>query len=291
MVAFNLFEKIGYTDEMISEYKKYASIINGRFEKLAEETVLNDMLFYDSCKKARGIVPEINEYTSDLMFILECTGYLHQKYKDNNLSEQMFYDAMQDIACKTRECLKFKGIFGTFVAEWYSDFFNLKRVAFGRLQFDISENSDEAFKVGEYLIENKDFLLCCHIPSMGPLLHEECINSYKSAYSYFKKYLKNGILAVRCNSWLLMPEYMEIFKNCSPNIYKFSEDYNIIDVWYSEDFGSAWRIFNAEVTKENVDLLTLETRLQRGFAEYIKNDGKFGSGVGVLLFDGSKVLK
>ena len=287
MVAVNLFEKIGYTEEMISEYQKYASIIDGRFETLAKETVLSGNYWFDACKKAREIVPQINEYTSDLMFMLECTGYLLQKYKENNLSDQMFYDAMQDISCKTRECLKFKNVFGTFVAEWQSDFFNLKRFAFGRLQFDVSTNWDEAFKVGDHIIENRELVLCCHIPSMGPLLHEQCLESYKMAYNHFKNELNGGILVVRCDSWLLMPDYMEIFKNSSPNIFRFAQDFEIITVSYSETFGAAWRVFNAEATDDNIDLLPQNTKLQKGFVEHIKN----GSGIGILLFDGCNVLR
>ena len=84
MLAENLFDKIGFTNEMVDEYKKYKSIIKDKFEVLAAETVINDISMLESCKKAREMVPEMCEYTVDLMFIIECTGYLLEKYRKNS---------------------------------------------------------------------------------------------------------------------------------------------------------------------------------------------------------------
>ncbi len=290
MLAENLFKKIGYTDEEIREYKKYKSLINDDFEVLARETVLNNASVRDTCKKAREITPQICEYTADLMLILECTGYLLQKYRENNIPDDMFYNSMMDIYCKTKECVKAKNVFGTFVAGWYDAFFKLNRFAFGRLQFDITRHDGQPIKIGNRMIENGDFVLYCHIPSMGPLLHEQCIESYKKAYEYFKDKLKDDILVVRCNSWLLMPDYMDMFKNCTPNIYRFAMDYNIIDVNYSEQLDIAWRIFNVDLNEQNTENLPQNTKLQKGFVEHINKGGKFGVGNGILFFDGANVL-
>lgn len=290
MLAENLFERIGFTDEEICEYKKYKSLIKDKFEALAEETVINNINMLDSCKKAREFLPEICDYTVDLMFILECTGYLLQKYRENNIPDEMFYDCMIDIACKMRECDKFKNVFGIFVPEWFVGYFKLKRFAFGRLQYDITIHKKDAIKIGDRRVEYGDLVLYCHIPSTGPLLHEQCMESYKKAYEYFKDKLKDGILAVCCDSWLLMPDYMDMFKECSPNIYRFAKDYEIIGVNYSENFNIGWRIFNVDVNENNIKKLPQSTKLQKGFAKHINKGGKFGSGKGILFFDGVNIL-
>ena len=290
MLAENLFEKIGYTEEEIREYKKYKNLINDDFEVLAQETLTNDIDIRNSCKKARQIIPQICDYTADLMFILECTGYLRQKYRENNIPDDMFYNSMIDIRCKTRECIKVKNVFGTFVGGWYDGFFKLNRFAFGRLQFDITKHEGDGIQIGDKTIDNGDLVLYCHIPSAGPLVHEQCIESYKKAYEFFKNELKDGILVVRCCSWLLMPDYMNTFKICSPNIYRFATDFNIFKVNYSEEFASAWFVFNCDVNGRNTSNLPRNTRLQKAFVEHINKGGKFGSGDGILFFDGENIL-
>lgn len=290
MLAENLFEKIGYTDQEICEYKKYKSLINDDFEVLAQETVTKDISILNSCEKARKIIPHICGYTADLMFILECTGYLLQKYRENNIPEDMFYNSMQDIRYKTEECIKAKNVFGTFVAGWYDGFFKLNKFAFGRLQYNITKHEGDTIKIGNRMIENGDLVLYCHIPSAGPLSHEQCIDSYKKAHEYFKDELKDGILVVRCSSWLLLPDCMDMFKVCSPNIYRFAKDFKILNVNYTEKFENGWRIFNVDVNGQNTDDLPRNTRLQRGFIEYINKGGKFGGGDGVLFFDGKNIL-
>ena len=291
MLAENLFEKIGFSDEMLKEYEKYKNLINDKFEVLAEETVTNNINMLDSCKKAREIEPQICEYTVDLMFIIECTGYLLLKYRENNIPDDMFYDAMRDIYSKMQECIKFKKVFGIFVADWFDRFFKLKRFTFGRLQYDITTHKKDAIKIGDRRIEEGDLVLYCHIPSMGPLLHEQCIDSYKKAYEYFKGNLRDSILTVRCDSWLLLPDYMDMFKECSPNIYKFAKDYEILGVDYSENFNIGWRIFNVDVDGRNTENLPQNTKLQKGFIEHINSGGKFGKGKGVLFFDGLNVCE
>ena len=295
MLAENLLEKIGYTDVMIEEYSKYKNIFGENLEALAKLTVENDVHLTESCLVARKFAPDLNEYTVDLMFILECTGYLLEKYRKNNIPDAMFYDAMIDIRCKTEECMKLKGVFGTFVTAWFNAFFVLKRLVFGRLQYDITDFVDDEVTENEIIIDGfsvkrGDFVLKCHIPSSGPLNYELCLDSYKKAYSYFKDKIKDNVLVVHCASYFLFPDYKEIFKECSPNIYNFIKDYRVFTVNYADEFKAAWRIFNEDVDGHNTVGLPQNTRLQKGFVKYIDNGGRYGNGHGILLFDGKKIL-
>lgn len=290
MLAKDLFVRIGYTDDIIAQYHKYNALIGNRFEALAQKTIAEDLPLAQSLQTAQALVPELHPHTADLMFILACTGYLLDKYHAAGIPEEMFYDAMQDIRCKTEECLVLHKVFGTFVGYWYEGFFNLTRFAFGRLQFDVKRHVGEARCVAGHTVTEGDFKLSCHIPSMGPLLHDACIDAYRKAYHYFSKDLKDKKLVVYCNSWLLMPDYLPVFRENAPNTYRFVQDYTVVTTTEKDSFTDGWRVFGTEVISRDTTGLPNDTRLRRGFIKHIAAGGKFGTAVGYLIFDGNNIL-
>lgn len=290
MLAKDLFARIGYTDAMVSEYHKYKAILGDRYEPLARDLMTGAVGFTDVGASIRQLAPELLPETADLMFLLECTGYLLEGYRAAGLPEEMFYNAMEDIRCKTEECLAVKGIFGTFVIFWYPGFFAMTRFAFGRLQFDVTRHSKEDRTVCGHTITQGDLVLQCHIPSAGPLPHDACLDSYRRAYEFFRKDLKDGLLVIRCGSWMLLPDYQPMFRECAPNIYRFARDFRLFKRNETEEFRDGWRVFNTDVVGRNTAGLPGDTRLRRGFLRYIADGGTFGSGDGYLLFDGEKIL-
>ena len=108
------------------------------------------------------------------------------------------------------------------------------------------------------------------------------------AYALFPKRVKNGILPVFCGSWLLYPDYAEVF-GANSNIIKFAKDFHIFFVQIQETFRDGWRVFNT-LCYDNPDLLIQSTSMQKNFVRYIKENRPFGSGTGILLFDGEKVI-
>ena len=290
MLAKDLFSSIGYTDEMIAQYSKYSALLADRLESLAQSTVMQDLPVAESCQAAQSLAPELHPHTADLMLILACTGYLLEKYRAAGIPEEMFYDAMRDIRCKTEECLALHKVFGTFVAYWYQGFFNLTRFAFGRLQFDVKRHEGEDRCIGGHTVTEGDLKLSCHIPSMGPLHHETCLDAYRKAYAYFSRELKDNKLVVYCNSWLLLPDYLPVFRENAPNTYRFIQDYTVVSTVERETFADGWRVFGKAVTDHDISSLPDDTRLRRGFLKHIANGGKFGTAVGYLIFDGENIL-
>ena len=197
---------------------------------------------------------------------------------------------MADIRCKTQECLALHGIFGTFVGYWYEGFFKLTRFAFGRLQFDVKRHEGEDRCIAGHRVTEGDFKLSCHIPSAGPLHHEACLDAYRKAYAYFAPELKDNHLVVDCNSWLLFPDYLPIFRENAPNTYRFVQDYTVVSTTERETFSVGWRVFGVPVTARDTAGLPDDTRLRRGFLKYISAGGAFGTAVGYLIFDGEKIL-
>ena len=67
------------------------------------------------------------------------------------------------------------------------------------------------------------------------------------------------------------------------------KDYKIFEVGFTEQFNIGWRIFGVDVDGRNTENLPQNTKLQKGFVEYINKGGKFGSGKGMLFFDGENL--
>ena len=288
MVSLELLSEIGFTKEMTEQYVYYANILDDRIIPICDVYFEGEIRFKEALGQVCQLATEeISHYTTELMFVIEFAKYLESRYKEKGIPRQIFIDSMKDIPCKIRECMAAKGVFGTFVAWWYDRFFDMTRMAFGRLEYDIDEYTKETICVGDYEIEKGDLILNCHIPSAGPLYHELCLDSYKRAYDYFRGRLKGGILAIHCHSWLLYKPYIPVF-GVESNIYDFMCDFAIYRTEHSGKFDE-WRVFGKEYDVHN-DVLPMDTRLQRNFVEYIKESGTFGVGNGILLFDGEKVL-
>lgn len=290
LLKSDLFDKIGLSKNEQELYYQYSKSVGEYAEECAYsymrrkqelETVLDTLhKFSDN---------DISIYTLDLIFLFACTSYLYEDYVKNNISEDIFVDTMKDITYKIDECKNVKNIFGTFVINWFEGFLKMKRFAFGRLQFDVWERHKKTAEVNGYKVDEETFALNCHIPSSGPLDNESVIQSLASAYKFFENKIENDVLPVFCQSWLLNPSYMQIFEGSSPNIAKFASNFTIYDSVQQDLFNDAWRIFGVEYNGD-VSILPRDTRLQRGFVEYIKSGGKFGTGAGILLFDGEKIL-
>ena len=283
-----------FDDEDRKSYHKYNEIIGDSLNDVASRFMNKEIPFEEAVKLARKTCPDdISEYTSDLFFVLECAVLLEKKYEEKNFSGEMFTGFIKDIKCKIDECKKIKNVFGTFVIEWYKGFFQLTRFSLGRLQFDKARcDQDWCDKdsgvIGDFILNEGDFVLACHIPSSGPLKEEGVIESLKAAYDFFGDEIKGGIMPVVCSSWLLYPDYQDVFGEES-NIAKFARNFKIRKVQHSDRFLDAWRVFGMDYDN-NISELPSETSLQKKFIEYVKTKNQFGSGRGILLFDGNKVL-
>jgi hypothetical protein len=182
------------------------------------------------------------------------------------------------------ECKTVKGVWGTFVGWWYHEFFRLARFGLGRLQYE-----KVPFRCEEYHgIKKGDIVFNCHIPSSGPLLREEVIDSLKKAHAFYRDELKDGIFILVCSSWLLYPPMYEVFPE-NGNLRKFYELFVVIEAKEVETELSLWRIFGVEQTP--IKDLPENSSLQRRLKQHLLQGGTMGSGYGVLLFDGEKILK
>ncbi|MBE6592311.1 MAG: hypothetical protein E7646_09770 [Ruminococcaceae bacterium] len=230
----------------------------------------------------------IHQYTVELVMSLWAGEYLEKEYEKAGLSKQLFIDAMKDMTYKMRECVKYHGIFGTtaHTTGWFNGWFHLNRVALGRLQYDTNITFGQDLEIcGIKLYENTP-CLGCHIPSSGKLTRELCIESYKLAYKQFPEMRINGLLPIRCISWLLFTPYVHVFGE-KGNTSNFQRSFYIYNEGRYESFLQDMTVYGKHLSEGD---LPMETSLQRNFLKYINEINAYGYGYGLLLFDGENIV-
>jgi hypothetical protein len=289
MNILSILRDIDFTEREIEQYQGAELLAGNTLDTILQEYLDGKVDIWESLKRAKAALPECHEYTVELLFVIKCLPTMHSRYVEAGLSSELFINACRDIRCKLTECEKRFKVFGTSVGYWYHGFFILKRFAFGRLQFDDAIAPCDA-EAGGHTLHKGDFMLSCHIPSMGRLLHEDCIDSYKRAYAFFRDRGKSSPIPIYCHSWLFYPDYMSVFGEES-NTGRFVRDYHIFET-FTEDWHKNTvldRVFSA-APDTDVDTLPRNTSMQRGFIEYFKSDKPHGNARGLFFFDGENVI-
>jgi len=288
MLYDGILDIIAFTDEMKNKYNKYKALTDDRIDALAFSYINEDMPVEEVNKVICSLETEhLHRHTIKLIFLLECTGYVYEQYKKQGISDEIYFDTMKDIKCKIKECEDVNGIFGYDSESWFGGFFKLTRFGFGRLQFDITTHQGESVEVAGRIVKEGDFMAKCHIPSSGPLLHEDCIKAYKAVYEFVKPNLNDEFLIIECHSWMLFPYYKDFFGENS-NVRRFINDYELFGHFETDQFYDAWRFFGKDAKSDN---LPSKTSLQRCFVDYMKTGKPYGYGKGIFLFDGKNILK
>lgn len=226
---------------------------------------------------------QLHRYTVDMIFLLSFAPDLRRAYAEKGISEEIFRDTMLDLQYKLMECKTVYGVWGTFVAWWYRDFFRCKRFALGRLQFEYIP-----FPYSQYrgLVSQGKPVLTFHIPSSGPL-RPDCVDaSLQKAYRFYRC---SGVIPVFFSSWLIYPPHQKLYPQNS-NLAKFCRLFDMIGQKDDLKNGNYWRIFQAPFSPEALSDAPENTSLQRSFKRYLQEGNHMGSGHGMLLFDGEKIL-
>lgn len=250
-----------------------------------EGVPMNDTLFL-----LRNIKNENTHiYTAQLLLVIACAEFLKKSYEDLNLSEEIYWDTMEDVKCKLIECKTVHNIWGIFVPGWYSGFFRLKRFALGRLQYERFLFEWEDYTKHGYTVHKGDWVYNCHIPSNGqPLTRDAVLDSFGRAYNFFAADRDSDIMPIICESWLLFPDHKKYLPKDS-NIVTFGSMFDIFKTVYPAGFPDAWRIFGKDYHGD-VSQMPAKTSLQRAILSWLRQGNGVGMGFGILLFDGKNVL-
>lgn len=299
---FREFEnKLDLPTEARVAFENVIGIIEGNEEFLKEFDAIKNEYMYpeaDDVHKALDALTalaekmEIHEYTLHFVFFMVCSEILLERYKEAGISESIYWDSMMDLRYKFNECLDCKGVYGSFVASWFDGFFCMNRFALGRFQYEYSEfdRPDYTTESG-IVIKEGESAIGFHIPWSGvSMTDEQRISSYKRAYEFFKdKVRPDGILVLKCGSWLLYKGHYDFLPETS-NVLKFMDDFIILESNEKDEFNDAWRLYGGAGYKAPEEWPETNS-LYRAFKQRVLSGGKTGSGFGIVLFDGEKVVK
>ena len=232
-----------------------------------------------------------HEYTVWLLVWILFSKQLKNLYEQNGLDLTVWRESMKDLKTKALECKAVQGIWGTFVASWFPNFFRLKRFAFGRLQFEPAKFESDRFVCRDgTVLERGDRVLAVHIPrSEQPLSKENCDASYRAAAKFYESEFPGEKVVFTCHSWMLYPENSLLLHEKS-NTRRFAGEYEIVSVYRNApgEHPDAWRIFGID-PKGNFDLLPEDSALRRAYKAYLRSGGITGGAYGVKLLP--KVLR
>ena len=292
--VLDIMKKLGFEEDAVEslggDISKIYSIPEARKEfedgiKEYERDICCDHGVILAKADAAAELAGVHRYSAELLIYLCLTKRLREVYEERNMDLDIWYDTILDLKWKALECKAVKGIWGSFVASWFSGFFNMKRFALGRLQFEIVTVKFDYEKNGRS-IKAGDKAINVHIPrTLTPLDRESCEKSYKQAAEFFKNDIGDKDTAFVCSSWLLFPPFVELYSEKS-NLFRFAHEFDIVKISYEEEgqYGFAWRLFDMDYNG-NVDDLPGDSSLRRSVKEYMKQGKRSGGGKGVFFYD------
>lgn len=232
----------------------------------------------------------IHKYALWLLVCLLAMESAMPIWQSRGPGEDLFWYTFEDITFKARKCKNIYGVWGLFVPYWYSRFYNAKIVRFGCFEFEEGHYKlDEPYVCGSVTVSKGDDVKGLHIPASGlPFDREGRISALKEAYEFFKPQLNGRPLVCKCHSWLLYPDYKELYPNGS-NLRSFFDEFDILYADHHESFGDIWRVFGKDKDKPYAELPE-NTSLQRAFKSYLLSGGRSGEGFGMFVFDGEKII-
>ena len=186
-----------------------------------------------------------------------------------------------------REHEKIYGIVGTSTWQWFVGFLKLRIIAFGRLQFELTEFAgDNYYRKKNKIIKKHAPVLSVHIPSNdAPLLERACLSAYKQAHEFFTRLLGVDDIPFVCSSWLLYPLNRGILPENS-NIVKFMNQFDIIQVKdYETNANRGFALVFLKPSDTPLSDLPRDTALRAGYAAHLENGGNMGTGYGVRFIE------
>lgn len=258
---------------------------NSKLSELVNEFMHKGMKIDMVLDALNALSSEINthQYTLHMYFYMLCSHILYYRYKQAGVDEDVYWNTVYDLKYKLMECYDVHTIWGTFVAKWFSRYFDMTRFAIGRFQYEAITFPYDLYQKDDVTVKKGDRVYNIHIPSSGlPIDRKTRMDSYKRAYCFFEKELNDKVMIFVCDSWLLYPEH-KIFLPPQSNILDFMRDFDIIDFKENDTFAEAWRVFG-KYHNLPLEKLPQNTSIQKAYVERLLRNEKTGTGFGVFAF-------
>lgn len=279
-VMLAAWEAVENSPEALKVWQKWMKAYeNTDYEKDKEEASMDfgaAFLEIDAAAAQAGL----HKYTAELFFFLCLTEHLKPLYEARHIDLKIWHDSCMDLHWKLMECHKVYGIWGSFVAWWFTGFFEMKLFALGRLQFELIDFPAEYEQVRGSRPEGMTKAINVHIPSCGKLDMEECHASYRQAADFFADAFPGKEVAFVCDSWLLFPPHREML-GAKSGIVRFMSEYDIYRTKDSDD--DLWRIFDQADT-DDLNALPEKTAMQRAYKSRLLSGKHAGTGSGIFFY-------
>ena len=235
----------------------------------------------DEAAKEAGV----HKYTAELLFFLLLTKPLKEAYLKRGIALQIWHDSCKDLYWKLMECKKMYDVWGSFVAWWFSGFFDMTRFALGRLQFELIDFPEGYEKSGRKKPEEMKQVINVHIPSAGKLDMEDCRKSFAQAAAFFADAFPGEKVVFCCRSWMLYPPHADFLKPDS-GVVAFMKLFDIYT--FEEDDGDLWRILEVDYQGDARELKE-DTSMQRAYKKWLLDGNHAGNGEGIFYWEKNAV--
>lgn len=223
---------------------------------------------------------DMHRYTAELLIFICLSKHLRELYIERGIDPAIYHNSMLDLKYKLDECKTVKGVVGSFVAWWFGRFFNLERVALGRLQFEV-DSFGHRYERDGHILTPESKAVNVHIPrTLTHLTPESCDDAFAMAKEYFAGEVGQDCPFI-CHSWMLYPDNKHILPETT-NVHRFMSRFDIFDHADDPELEDLWRIFDTD--EKDPDRLPTDTTMRRAYVNHLKNGGKLGWGHGVFFY-------
>lgn len=269
--ALTAIENSPVKDAFIAQLSRYPA------EKTTEQ--ITDIL-----EQVKKLVPQIGKPTEtvELLLFILLAEPLKAEYDKAGLPEKVYRDSMLDLRAKLIECYDMRGIWGSFVADWFPRFFALDRFGFTRLQFEMTTLPEINSPDGRVHLPAGLKAVNIHIPSFGPLIKEDVEQSFREAAAFFAPHFPGEPIRFHCHSWLLYPPHYDFLPQNS-RILQFMDFFELVE-WNDDDtYWDLWRIFG-NCDHKDVANLPRDTGIRRAYAKRLEDGLPVGYGRGIFYY-------
>ena len=256
---------------------------------LAKATLVDGITneeFQDLLRQATDCGREIgeHEFRMQMIFAYYCFALLEEKYEQAGIPKEIYIDTIQDFRYRVYECREVYHFNGIFVAWWYWIFSNLALQKLGDLEFERTV-ADFSYDAKGVSVKKGDPIIAMHIPPKFKMSRETVTEALQKSYRF---YGFKGVVAYQCESWLLYPDFEDVFVQ-GGNVAEFRTFFDVLHAVDHPTFEDCWRVFKVGQI-DDLDAMPTDTRLQRNMLSHLKSGGRTGDGFGVLVFDGENIL-
>ncbi|MGY3724527.1 hypothetical protein SAMN05421767_10746 [Granulicatella balaenopterae] len=237
-----------------------------------EEYQQNRKLFQKNREEFFRVINNKADFREQFLYYythMACETYTY--YKNNHISEEIYFATFQDITLWCKDCKERYGVYGIDEYQWLFRHIEAKIFRLGSLQFERALADCFIRYKGEQ-INPGDEVIHIHIPNGANLTKEAVEDSFKQAIEFFGS---NNLFV--CHSWLLYPDLTKLLNEDS-NILRFQTYFDLYRIDYSERQAEE-RIFKA--IREDISLYPERTSLQRKAKQYLLAGKRLGLGFGI----------